>query len=287
MPDFKSWRSYANFASTVTRKTRYLQPPEVSDFLDAVRESSTKRTVKIPKGRTLWRAQIGHGWRKIFTKKEKFKGCVEHPFSPERMKPSGQYVVEGRANPKGISVLYVSTKRETALKEVRPWKGAILSIAKFETNVDLRICNCIRRNSLQKVYWVDDEPTPGKRESIAWNAIDKAFSLPAVSNDTSPDYVPTQILAELLRQEGFDGIQYRSSLDGGKNIALFDIGCANIVAVNLVRCANLEMEFGEVKKPAVISLVEALRDSSDIDCICDDLGKDEIAKYEFWRLCDL
>lgn len=40
------------------------------------------------------------------------------------------------------------------------------------------------------------------------------------------DYVPTQIIAELIKSLGYDGIAYKSSLANGHNIALFDLESA-------------------------------------------------------------
>jgi RES domain-containing protein len=42
------------------------------------------------------------------------------------MKPIPKWQGEGRANPRGIPVLYLATHRETALAEVRPWIGAVI-----------------------------------------------------------------------------------------------------------------------------------------------------------------
>jgi len=61
------------------------------------------------------------------------------PFPYARMKPLSDSATEGRANPKGIPCLYVATDKETAMSEVRPWLGAILSVAIFKLPKDLKI----------------------------------------------------------------------------------------------------------------------------------------------------
>jgi hypothetical protein len=44
-----------------------------------------------------------------------------------------------------------------------------------------------------------------------------------LSGFAKPIYsVPTQILAETFKAEGFDGVAYRSGLERGTNIVLFD-----------------------------------------------------------------
>ena len=57
---------------------------------------------------------------------------TEGAFPPERMKPRRDRAREGRANPQGIPYLYLSTRKETALSEVRPWLRSLISIGQFK-----------------------------------------------------------------------------------------------------------------------------------------------------------
>jgi len=72
-------------------------------------------------------------------------------------------------------------------------------------------------------------------------------------DDPKLDYVPTQILAETFRRRGFDGILYRSLLDGsGLNVALFDVdSAAKPVGTCLyhVKSANLVVDKFETVRP--------------------------------------
>jgi hypothetical protein len=70
-------------------------------------------------------------------------------------------------------------------------------------------------------------PAPSEVDDIVWAAIDGAFSQPVTSTDDYADYAPTQILAELFRSEGYDGLAYKSAFgETGYNLALFDIDSA-------------------------------------------------------------
>ena len=53
--------------------------------------------------------------------------------------------------------------------------------------------------------WGFYEPDPAEREKAVWAHIGQAFSEPMTRRDDSADYVPTQIIAELFKREGFDG----------------------------------------------------------------------------------
>ena len=121
----------------------------------------------------------------------------------ERMKPLKDRAVEGRANPKGIPYLYLATNRETALAEVRPWIGSLISVGAFEILRELRIVNC-SSDDHNIIY--REEPPPEEREKAVWVSIDRAFSRPVDPSDDVAAYVPTQILAELFKAEGYDGI---------------------------------------------------------------------------------
>jgi len=78
--------------------------------------------------------------------------------------------------------------------------------------------------------------------SAVWLDIDRAFSRPVVVGDDVADYAPTQILAEVFRQHGFDGVACRSSLGPGHNIALFDPDTAAILNCSLVSIRNVIFE---------------------------------------------
>ena len=80
------------------------------------------------------------------------------------------------------------------------------------------------------------------KEKAVWTDIDNAFSQPIMLHDTAVDYVPTQILAELFSDVGYDAIIYRSQFsDDPYNIAVFNIDDATIV-----NCAPYEVEHMEV-----------------------------------------
>ena len=94
---------------------------QASDFLDKVIASVGDRAVKIVAERICWRARLGCEYEEV-TKEEGYLKVIyeeERPYSTSAMKPIWQS--EGRANPRGIPYLYLATRRETALSEVRPW----------------------------------------------------------------------------------------------------------------------------------------------------------------------
>jgi hypothetical protein len=60
-----------------------------------------------------------------------------------------------------------------------------------------------------------------------WADIAYTFREPVTRDDDYADYAPTQVIAELFRAEGFDGLAYRSGFGLDRfNVALFDVEAA-------------------------------------------------------------
>ena len=132
----------------------------------------------------------------------------------------------------------------TAMAEVRPWIGSYISIAQFKLLKNVRIINCTSEDKGTMIYL--NEPEPEKREIAVWRDIDKAFSMPVTLNETTAEYVPTQIMAELFKNEGFDGTAYRSSLGKGHNITLFDLDTADLINCTLYEAKKVSFDFTQV-----------------------------------------
>ena len=141
MTEFKSWRSYWDFEHATKQRTRYVRDPETEAFLQAVQHAGERHAEIIPADRFLWRAQLGCNWESVHENEEHLYD-IPAPYSPERMKPLMGQATEGRANAKGIPCLYLASERDTALAEVRPWIGSLISVGQFRTLRELRIVNC-------------------------------------------------------------------------------------------------------------------------------------------------
>ena len=248
MAEFKSWNSYWAFSRSTSTKHRYFRPREVEEFLDAVLETSKSRKSTIKTGSVFWRAQLGNAWRPWYEGGEHLTDLPD-PFPPERMKPTPGRVIEGRVNPKGIPYLYVSTNRDTALAEVRPWIGSLISLAQFKTLRDLTVIDCTRKEKPRTVIFPKAPPSPKEKEKIMWSEIDRAFSRPVTPSDEIADYVPTQIIAELFRANGLEGVAYVSALGKGLNLAIFDIDTADVINCSLFEAKKIGFTFKEAANP--------------------------------------
>jgi RES domain-containing protein len=246
MPAFKSWDSFRTFADGVRKQQRFAQDAASRGFLGAVRKTSRHRATILRKGHALWRAQVGFDWARHEIDDEDFIE-VPGPYRPERMVPDPAHVGDGRANPKGIAYMYLSEKRNTALAEVRPWVGAYVSVAVFEILRDLKLVDCTAGHSGLVFQW--EAPKPSKWDAIVWQDIDRAFASPVNPHDPGTTYVPTQVLAEVFRDQGYDGIVYRSTLGAGRNLLVFDAAATNLVSCLLFRVNGVEYSATEASNP--------------------------------------
>lgn len=251
---FKSWQSYLIFSNKVHSKQRYILDDESNNFLNSIMDTFENRVKNLKAGTSVWRAQNGHDLNPYY-QEDLDSGEQVHvadepiPFNFKRMKPLSDSAFEGRANPKGIPCLYVATDNETAMSEVRPWLGSILSIGKLKLTRDLKVIDfSLEEGTTQYPFFFFSEPSVEQRVKAVWAAIDIAFSQPTTASDSRSDYAPTQIISEFIKSKGYDGIAYKSSLGKGHNIALFDLDAADIIQCNICEVSKVKFDFKMVQE---------------------------------------
>ena len=139
--------------------------------------------------------------------------------------PPRHLVGHGRLNPIGIPYLYLASGKTTAISEVRPWVGCGLTVAAFSLVKEARLMNLSQKHFVNIPAGQEFEgPEITWRDLITW-----LFSVPFDPRDDAA-YIPTQFLAERIKNAGFDGIIYDSALSSdGYNITLFDVSLAEPV----------------------------------------------------------
>lgn len=254
-----SWNSFLLFRRKKKEKERYFHDKETQEFLETLITTARDRIESIPKGQLAWRAQLGCAYEPACDFDGQIIDYNAVPYSSERMRPKAEKVTDGRINTRGIPCLYLASNGKTAISEVRPWVGSYVTIAQFEMLKDLKVIDCscsgidpmdITAADLDRL-WPLKQTTPEEDIKTIWRWIDKEFSEPVDRNDNTVDYVPTQIVAELFKTNGFDGIKYKSLFNNGKNIALFDINSAKQVDKGkVVQVTKVDIDF-EQKWPFV------------------------------------
>lgn len=222
-------------------ENRYVHSDEVKEFLFNIKKSLPAREKSLTAGSILFRSQIG------YDEHEDEGQLIIAGLSRDRMKPIQLKGYEGRANPKGISYLYLADDESTSMAELRPHIGEYISSAQFRINRSLRLIDCY---SVTKhyTYLMCIFDTPTSQEDIGyaiWSRINDSFTKPIKNNDSSSDYVPTQILAELFKSEGFDGVCFKSSMGAGHNFVLYDLEVADLINCTVMETKSVSYSFSE------------------------------------------
>jgi len=190
----------------------------------------------------LRRAQVAHGLRPIHQTgddgEDIYIDDIECAASKARMLPLRDQASDGRVNSRGIPCLYMATNDVTAVSEVRPAIGAYVTIATMKCLRELKLIDCSVLVEKQFIYF--KEPERAEMEKAVWSDIDRAFSAPVDRSDDAAEYAPTQILAELFRSLGYDGVAYKSAFgEDGYNVAIFNIGDFEVAWCRLFKVKDI------------------------------------------------
>lgn len=232
MTDFiLSPKSFSEFVERVLNEERHFWSEKTNAFLNALLYSSKTRTQLIPQGTEYFRARVSNAEGGILPKEE--------------MKPKKNLRIEGRINPYNINVLYLASRKETAIAETRVANRQPITVARFITNRELKLIDCTLDRPNEWWYFNAFNPqTEKEAENFTWIELGGAFSRPTEDSNQRHFYTPTQIIAEFFKHNGFDGIIYQSQFDArsrgedkfssiSQNIALFNINDADAVDAEL------------------------------------------------------
>ncbi len=165
--------------------------------------------------------------------------------------PPADVASSGRLNPEKIKYLYLAEDPQTAVYEVRPTIGQHVSVAAFKAIEDIKIYDLASDINPQEEPIVDsDYPL--------FHEIQRRFSEPNAGD--AYRYLPTQYLGELIKQIGFDGVRFMSSLkNGGINVVLFDEKKCKAYRSDLIKVGNIELK---LEKPEIYQLEELMNNDS-------------------------
>jgi hypothetical protein len=237
---FEDDSGYYDFARSVKHEARYIHEPTAREFLTKVLTTLPLRGGFMKEGLVLCRGQRGFTMGRAGD--DQFE--TEQPHPPDRMVPTQEHSIDGRVSSRGIPCLYLASNMKTAVAEIRPWVGSYVSLAQFKLVKRCKVVDC-RSAKSEKL---------NKDQAKLWSDISYAFSKPVSPEELHLEYVPTQILAETLRLQGFDGILYESQLNkGGTNIALFDTRSAKLINCGLHQIRSVSFEFDLSDNPYFMS----------------------------------
>jgi len=141
----------------------------------------------------------------------------------EMGRPPNDRTPNGRANPLGISYLYAASDTLTAISEVQPYKGELVTVAKIQINTPKVIADLRDPKRTISPFGLEEESLEYLYSEIPYLVtLGEELSKPIIPKEADLEYLPSQYLCEFIKSIGFAGVLYKSSLGEGFNLALFD-----------------------------------------------------------------
>jgi hypothetical protein len=191
---------------------------------------------RLPAGSEIFRARIGYvdSRFQVFARPE--DPWSYFPFEAAKLgAPPPILASAGRMNRGGVSFFYGASDPDTAVSEVRPHPGHVVSVGSFRTVRELVIADF---NELP----IQDFSSSDASLDDYWAllCIGRLFTAPVTPEERS-NYVLSQLFADTLRQLGLDGVCFDSSVGRGKNFTLFEPQSVEYVpgSSNAIRVTNV------------------------------------------------
>lgn len=205
--------------------------PQDIRALELLDDISTNPEIVIEVGTSLYRCRVVSQGDEINTE-ENFYGYN----AKESFVPPAKLTKDLRANYKYIPYLYCANDPYIALVEVRPRLGSLVSVATIINQEKIRLLDF----TIQK--------KPSKMSSAKKNLfldLSILFSTPITDDDNVIDYIPTQYIAEYVKNKGYDGIAFSSSLTPEVNENSPEK--YNVVVFNYQKCKAIKSNVFKVK----------------------------------------
>jgi len=164
------------------------------------------------------------------------------PFKLREMKkPPPAKALNGRANPLGVPYLYVASTTETSIAEIRGHKGESVTVLEFSAKRNLELFDLREpKNTISPFEWIDEIGfiyTHMPYLALLGNELSK----PIIPSKANLEYLSSQYLCEMIKQIGYHGIIYKSSVADGNNYVIF---ADNKLSAGLTRQYRItEMKF--------------------------------------------
>lgn len=205
---------WEDFVKEIKEKNRFHTNIINKDILKAILNATCK---PYKAGSRFYRARIwteGQGFDK------------DQMWAPPALKASA-----GRANPEGISCLYLANSVDTTLHETRAAVYDYATVAEFELLKDIEVVNLAAIDKISPFQQIDCNLLAINLPHL--KKIGDEISKPLRRHDSPLDYLPTQYISDYIKSVGFAGIEYKSTMcKKGVNFAIFD--------ENLFECISTE-----------------------------------------------
>jgi hypothetical protein len=223
-----SWEQFSNEIKSVNRFhiATSLDLEKLAKLLSAIK-------MRLQKGKRFYRARLSG----------------REGFSADEMcNPPSHKATAGRANPVGISYLYLAGDLETTIYESRAGLYDYVTVAEFRLLEDIAIVDLMNVDKYDPFAIVESdllEIYMAFRPFL--NRLSEELSRPKRPDDTELDYIPTQYLAEFIKSCGYLGIGYKSAQNLlGHNYAMFSPSKFECMKVSVHEIAGIQFEHAKL-----------------------------------------
>jgi hypothetical protein len=158
---------------------------------------------------------------------------------PEVGAPPSDNGLAGRANRKNEPILYLASDEQTALAEVRAWKGMAVAVAKCEVKNRLLVVSLLHYELPQSPFF--EELLQWKVQlAQLFDRLADELSRPVVAHEDEQVYFSTQYLADWARKAGYHGIEYPSAMGPGFNVVIFSPEDVKLLDIRYVRITGIQ-----------------------------------------------
>lgn len=170
----------------------------------------------------------------------------ETGFTVDKMgAPPAGVASAGRANPTGISCLYLADTDVTALNEIRAGVYDYVAVGKFVLKEDIEVVNLTLVDQISPFWGLDNTIHAVNKKHLQKISID--IAKPLRRHDSTLDYLPTQYISDFIKSRGFAGIEYKSTMNmGGYNLAIFDETLFECTSVDVYDIRELKYEYDKL-----------------------------------------
>ena len=203
----EDWSAFSRYA----KEHRYTAIEKHRDFLGKLWDLMSAHLLEeLEPGTTLFRARLG----------------ADHPPSGLASPPMRR-AAHNRMSPEGVPYFYGADDRETALAEVQPALDQCVTVGQFRLRKALPILDFTRKPAGWSPFSADFRAEA--REFVRFaRHFQEDISRQIAPEDSSREYLPTQVIVEYLRQaktragDRLEGLAFPSSRKaGGRCLVLF------------------------------------------------------------------
>jgi len=244
VPDMQSTRkSWDDFCEEITIKNRFFPQTELyKNIFTNTKETNNEQT-------NAFILLVESLSKSYSTERIFYRARVdENRLDIDKMRaPPPHMATSGRANPIGISYLYLAEDEKTCIAEVRPSNSSLVNIATFTLNKSLDLLDLTNPRKKASFLLLDSESLENSLMHI--NLLEifaQELSKPILPNRSHLDYIPTQFISEFFKTVcGFDGLIFNSSFGYGTNIVLFDENVVSDKSMKYCRVSSVAHKYNE------------------------------------------